>query len=269
MAAHRSSCSGNRSFVAAIAAALALSVAPMSVWAQDLQAAGTRPTQFEALSLRSQLQGLTADGGSITRPSPDAAPSASERAQAASPGVVRVRPAAVDAAAISKVLAAPDLMVDADGDLVGTPPAFPLDLFADTGLRLIKLDARADDQGVTILRGLVLPPVAGSATAAASIGTATFAIDGDQLTGAIRLGRRTYTILPDGTGGHRIAEIDLPTLPRVADDAIRPPAEEATPAPAESPRMLEKKSAAEPAAPRTLERAHDGETIITLFVVYT
>jgi len=218
-----------------------------------------KPTSAQAAFMSNELA-ATADvaaGGLVeVVPGP---PTALERSSAQAPGVVAASVVAFDAARLAELIASSDLMIDSSGRIAGRPRAFPVGLPGGSEARLVKLDAARDGLGNLTIRAVL---------AGERPGTATLVVDGNQVTGAIKFGGRTFSIMPSGEGRHRITEIDLARLSRVRDDAIRSGGPNAPPreAPAgTSPSRERSQSATERPPTERASATHN----ITLLVVYT
>src|SRR5262249_50131499 len=109
------------------------------------------------------------------------------------------------------VFEAVELKLDAAGNLMVPVQAFLLNLFDDAALSVVKLDTATDDLGNTVFRGVL---------AGKEPGEVTLVLTGDDVTGHIRAGSRTFNIVPRGNGLHRITET-RPVRP-LKDDAVIP-----------------------------------------------
>ena len=260
-----------RSFTFSWSAAFAfLSIA---FWAPLVSAGGEEfsgvPTPTQLFEITSELRSLPASTGAGLLSPATEKPTASAPAPANS-AIARSRKADVSADGLSELLGAEGLKVSVSGALTTRPSTYTLDLFDDVSVRIVKLDMSENELGHTIWRGAV---VGG--------GEATFAINGDKVTGVVQAGRRTFRIQPEG-GSHRVIEFDPAGIPRNRNDGIIPdlpalPQPEFVKAPAQSSSVEFETAATTPATVSLLvvytaaaaADVDDIEAAISLAVAYT
>ncbi len=210
------------------------------------------PTPTQLYEIAAELESLPVSSGAGLLSPISEKPTASAPAPSSS-AIARSRRANVSADGLSDLMGADGLKVSVSGSLTTRPSTFTLDLFDDVSVRIVKLDMTENELGHTIWRGAV---VGG--------GEAMFAINGDQVTGVVRAGTRSFRIQPE-RGAHRVIEFDAAGMPRNRNDAIVPnlptaPQPQNVKAPAQSP-------AQSPA--NEFETAATTPATINLLVVYT
>jgi len=166
------------------------------------------------------------------------------------PGVLRSRRAQVSAQDLEAFNAARALRVNSSGSIVGDPQAVAIDLFEDLRVKLVKIESSENELGYLIWRGAV---VGG--------GEATFVLDGEQITGVVRSGSRSFRIQPE-RGAHKVVEFDG-SYKRLGEDFLRPPA------PPESQEESKKPSATSAPSNRETAAAFTDPATIRLLIVYT
>ncbi|MCB2106293.1 MAG: hypothetical protein KDE14_01275 [Rhodobacteraceae bacterium] len=225
-----------------------VSFASHDAWAQS-----AAPTPDQIFALKSQLAALpNASGTGLIAAT--AAGSGAESQVAITRGVARARSVDLSPEYIESLLAAGDLRVDGNGQLIGTPVAHLFNMFDDANPRVVKLDSTTDGMGYTVWRGTVIGG-----------GEATLVVNGDQITGVVREGARTFRIQPGANGAHRVFEFDEATRPRLENDAIKPtiaPLEMSVPPAASSGAASKAKAAEKP-------QAVGDPVTVRLLVVYT
>lgn len=202
------------------------------------------PTPAQIFGLASDLEALPkASGGGVLTPIPGK--QVADTPVTVDAALARSRRVAVSADDLAALIASDELRVDARGELANAPLTHALNLFEDFSVRVVKLDVAEDEFGHSVWRGAV---VGG--------GEATFVIDGDQVTGVVRAGARSFRIQPE-RGEHRVVEFDPAGRPQNRDDAIKPslpvtPQSQEAKSPAHSPAVNIESAAATPATIRLL-----------------
>ena len=168
------------------------------------------PTPAQLFELNTELEALpTASGGGLLLVEPGKL--AVEAPATVNAALARTRRAIVSTDDLALLSDADALRINAAGRIIGSPAAHALTLFEDFSIRVVMLDMTRDDLGHAVWRGAVIGG-----------GEATFVIDGDQITGAVRAGTRSFRIQPE-RDAHRIVEFDPAERPRGRNDAIAVP----------------------------------------------
>ena len=170
----------------------------------------SKPTSAEAALLAREFPAAGPTPREILQSGPG---SRRERPADIEPGVIRSRIVSIDAAGLRALIDAPDLMVDAAGLPAGNVPSFPLALFDDVNIRLVKLDAYQNDLGSLSLRAVL---------AGDRPGTVTLVIDGSRVTGSVKMVGRHFNIMPVADGMHRVSELEIVAFHPGRDDGVRP-----------------------------------------------
>ena len=157
--------------------------------------------------------------------------------------VIRRRLSAVDPAYLRAMVAASDVAVGAGGAVSLNARAFILNLTSDTSVRIVKQRATTDELGNTVWNGVTV----------GSEGSVTLVINGNSITGQVRVGARSFSITPVDRSAHAIAELRSIGKPRT-DDVVRPKRDTA-------PRRQAPKAAS--------ERPQAGTPSINIFIAYT
>ena len=208
-----------------------------------------RPTEIDQPDIQERLARLPASRAQLFFAEPQVEQDGKERSSAAVAGVKRTQTVRVNPTAVSQMKAAVPLRLDRESNAPSVDPTKHVLNFFDVDLNVVNLEQKRNELGLIVWRGTV---------AGDPYSSVTLVFDNGAITGRVMTKGQVFAITPMGQGLHRLSEIDESARPQLEDDAIRPPVPEP--------------GAAKPSrkSNSSFESAQvDGDTIITVLVVYT